>query len=110
MRVNTTKEQVLALLQEHHFMRLETMQAELADEVDFSTVYRNVQQLVAAGTVKKVVLDSKVVVYELASHHHDHFVCDVCQRVEIVTVPTMRLGGRTVRDIVIRGECAQCTT
>ena len=107
MRTNTTKEKILTLLEQNHLLGLEAMQEAITD-VDFSTVYRNIQQLVQAGVVKKVVLDSKVAVYELASHHHDHFVCEKCERVEVVDVPVTSLVGKQVIDVVVRGRCESC--
>ena len=108
MRTNTTKARILQLLEAAHLLRLEDIQARLADDVDFSTVYRNVQQLVADGVLKKVVLDSKVTVYELASHDHNHFVCDSCQQVEVIDVSIAAKGARSVRDVVVRGSCEKC--
>ena len=109
MRTNTTRDKILQTLTQQHLQSLDDLQTALP-EVDFSTIYRNIQQLVADAVVKTVVLDSKVVVYELATHQPDHFVCDDCDRVEVVDVPTTKLGKRVVRDVVVRGQCEDCTT
>lgn len=54
--------------------------------MDPSTVYRNLKQMEAAGTIRATSFDRKVALYELAhsSHHHHHLVCEDCGKVEDV--------------------------
>ena len=108
MRTSTYQTSIIEHLQKHHLVSL----SELADALtaDFSTLYRNVQHLEEQGLLRKIVLDSKRTVYELATHQHDHFVCTDCQNVETVRATMSKLGGRKVHDVVIRGQCEDCQT
>ena len=106
-RTSTTRDDIITILKQVHLVRLAELQTALP-EVDFSTIYRNVQQLEADGVVRKVVLDQRVVAYELASCHHDHFLCDSCQQVESVSVPRQGLKGKVVSSVLVRGQCVDC--
>ncbi len=46
-----------------------------------TTLYREVEGLVARGFLSKVQLSEERVSYELSGYHHHHFVCDQCARV-----------------------------
>ncbi len=106
MRTSNYQTQIIDFLRQHHLVSLSELSQALT--ADFSTLYRNVQQLEAQGEVRKLVLNSKRTVYELTSHQHDHFVCTDCQRVEAVHVRLPSLGRRTVSDVVVRGQCEAC--
>ncbi|HEX3032717.1 MAG TPA: Fur family transcriptional regulator [Bacillota bacterium] len=48
-------------------------------EMDFSTVYRNLEMLAREGILTKMHLDNGKTGYELCHHHHHHhFVCMQC--------------------------------
>lgn len=48
--------------------------------IDLTTIYRNLDQFVAAGDIKKVLLSGEAL-YEYQPHPHHHAVCDECSRV-----------------------------
>lgn len=107
MRTNVYQEQIIKALRSTHVLSLAELQEQIP-EADFSTLYRNVQQLVADGTLKSVLIDRKRTVYELGDHSHDHFICTDCQTVEAVTLPKQVLGTKVVSDVVVRGQCDDC--
>ena len=56
--------------------------------VDKTTVYREVEKLVALGVLRTVQLTPRTISYELASHdHHHHFACTNCDFVTDVVFP-----------------------
>lgn len=107
MRTNIYQEQIISALENTHVLSLTELQEQIP-EADFSTLYRNVQHLVADGILRSVIVDHKRTVYELANYSHDHFVCTDCQIVEAVTLPKQVLGTRVVSDVVVRGQCEDC--
>ena len=45
-------------------------------EADFSTIYRNVNQLLEEKAIRKLVVGNKSIEYESAFDSHDHFICN----------------------------------
>lgn len=46
-----------------------------------TTVYRQLETLVASGVVDLLLLDPKEQLFELKQEHHHHFVCESCDHV-----------------------------
>jgi Fe2+ or Zn2+ uptake regulation protein len=112
MRSSIYKDKVRSVLQGEHLLSLAHIQEKLGG-VDFSTVFRNVEQLVAEGLVKKIVISKDTVLYEMVNqkHNHDHFVCNDCGVVESVRAPKFELKGKAiVTDVLVRGTCGDCIT
>lgn len=109
MRASVYKDKVRAILGKDHLLSLADIQKKLGG-ADFSTVFRNVEQLVGAGLVKKVVVSKEVVLYEAVEKpSHDHFVCTGCGAVESVhLLKKITLKGKAITDILIRGTCGKC--
>ena len=106
-RTSVTKDAIIAILERSHLVRLAELQEALPD-VDFSTLYRNIQQLEADDVVRKVVLDQRLVAYELTSCQHDHFLCDGCQAIESISIPRDVVPQKEVSSILVRGQCERC--
>lgn len=110
MRSNVYREKVLSVLEGAHLMSITDIQKKVTG-ADFSTVFRNVEQLVNDGAVKKVVISKDVVLYEAnkQNHDHDHFVCNDCGTVESIKTPKIALKGKAIAtDVLIRGTCNEC--
>ncbi|MFM2339673.1 MAG: hypothetical protein RLZZ360_309 [Candidatus Parcubacteria bacterium] len=58
--------------------------------IDLTTVYRNLDQFVADGDVKKITLGGEAL-YEYQPHPHHHAVCDTCQRIIHFTAPDEKI-------------------
>lgn len=83
-----------------------------------ATVYRNVQQLAAAGVIS--TLDrAGATQYDANPDKHHHFVCDACGMVSDIYLSRVRyhvdarrspLKGTLVRgcEVQLRGRCARC--
>lgn len=106
MRTNIYKDKIIAVLEKHHLLALSEIHSYIS-ESDYSTIFRNVEQLLKEGVVRKIVISDKQVGYELAHDKHDHFVCTSCNKVEKVHISTKSLG-IAVEDVVVRGTCTKC--
>lgn len=111
MRTNVYKQKILAALKNTHLLSIAALCTKIP-KADFSTIFRNVEQLCIEGVVRKVIISKETTLYELSDllHHHDHFVCTLCGSVESVHVsPNITLtGGAVISDILVRGTCTNC--
>ena len=112
MRKNVYKDKIVQILKRHHLLSIADVHQKLSD-VDYSTVYRNIQQLVSDGAIQKIVLDKDTVMYEIAGDEdsHDHFVCLECGRVEAVEKMSLQhaaLNRCVVTDVLFKGLCYTC--
>lgn len=109
MRVSLYKEQILDLLKSSHLLSMTEINQQISG-ADFSTIFRNVEQLCAEGLVRKVVVAKDVILYEIAekNHRHDHFVCTDCGTIESIQLPKKIIGKSKVSDVLVRGVCEEC--
>jgi len=63
---------------------------DLVPHIDLTTIYRNLDQFVAEGDVKKILLGGEAL-YEYQPHPHHHAVCDECHRVIHFTAPDEKI-------------------
>lgn len=113
MKTNIYKEKIVTVLKKNHLLSIADIQKKIPN-VDYSTVYRNIEQLTADQTIKKVVLDKDKIFYEINDEHHthDHFLCTGCGTVdelEKTIRDTDLLQKYTIADVVIKGLCRNCT-
>lgn len=110
MRTNKYREKILSLLKKNHLLSIADMHQALP-EADYSTIYRNVEQLFGDKEIKKILIDNKTAVYEIAQENeHDHFICDGCGDISEIEIARKRIGiTLPISDITIRGTCNTCT-
>jgi len=84
-----------------------------------ATIYNNLHVLAKSGLVREVVSEGKAARFDTNLHHHHHYICERCGRVEDIpwldlpaSVGQEALAGRAVHcyDIVFRGSCNACRT
>lgn len=109
MRTSIYKEKILVLLKKKHLLTIAEIHKAIPD-ADYSTVFRNVEQLLSDKKIKRVMIDNKSVAYESTHESHDHFVCNDCGKVEEIHVSHDSIKGKKVDDITVRGSCNECTT
>lgn len=114
MRTNIYKEKIVSLLKKEHLLSIGDIHKHIPS-ADYSTVYRNIEQLVQAGSIKKVILDKDKVLYEInnTGSQHDHFICTDCGSVDELDRSMLNLKSKsfkncTVTDILFRGICEKC--
>lgn len=109
MRTNIYKEKIIGLLKKNHLLSITDIHKAIP-KADYSTVYRNIEQLLDDKKIKKVLIDNKTSVYELVHENdHDHFVCDDCGDISEIEVSRKKLGiSLPISDITIRGLCNNC--
>jgi Fe2+ or Zn2+ uptake regulation protein len=111
MRTNVYKKEIVKVLKENHLLSIADIHKQIPG-VDYSTVYRNITQLLDDGDVRKIIIDKATVMYEVSGHHnHDHFVCTDCGDIQEVTIPLTELSifkHYHVNDLLVRGLCKDC--
>lgn len=106
-----------------HGWTLDELSAGVRDSgapADFSSVFRAAERLVAEGRLRKLLLEDGRVRFELATAHHDHFLCDRCH--DLVPIPCVisaaefaaleRAIGAAIsgHQLMLNGICANCRT
>lgn len=112
MRKNIHKSKILSLLKKHHLLKISDIHKKIND-VNYSTVYRNITQLVIDKKIKKIVFEKRKVMYELMSvkNQHDHFLCLNCENIEGIKISSHKLilsEKYKIFDIIIKGICRKC--
>lgn len=108
MRTNVYKEQILNLLKKKHLLTISEIHKAIP-EADYSTIFRNVEQLLNKKEIKKVMIDQKSIAYESSEDSHDHFICNDCGTIESIHIPHKSIKGHKIDDITVRGSCNKCT-
>ncbi len=106
MSKNTYKEKILTLLNKNHLLSISEIHKNIPD-ADYSTIFRNVEQLVKEEKIKKIIIDKNTTNYEKLEHNHYHFICNNCEKIEEVK-EKIKLKNKEVVDVLIRGYCEKC--
>ncbi len=87
--------------------------------ISLGTVYRNLQRLAEEGQIGVTYLEGRLARYDPTPSTHDHFVCELCGRIEDLT-PSRPLAGLraarraghvvTAHAYVLSGRCRSCHT
>ena len=109
MRTNIYKKEILKVISNNHLLTISEINKHIPN-ANYSTIFRNVENLISDGMIKKVLVKNKKVAYEIAKNDHDHFICNKCGTVECINVPYKLIKGRKVEEITIRGICNNCIT
>lgn len=109
MRTNKYKKEIMEVLEKNHLVSISDIHSSLK-EADYSTVYRNVTNLLKEGILKQVVISKDNILYEKndTKHSHDHFVCDDCGVIQEINFTKPKSSGFSIRDILVRGLCHLC--
>jgi len=107
MRLNTYKKEILKILSKRHLLTISDIHKSIP-KANHSTVFRNVEQLLKEKNIKKILIDNKTVAYESSKESHDHFICNICGKIEPVFISRNLLKGYKIEDIIIRGVCKVC--
>ena len=106
MRTSKYKDKIIKLFNTYHVLSMSEIGQKIP-EANFSTIFRNVEQMIIDKELKKIVFDKDNIKYELASHTHNHFVCDTCGDVEEVEIE-LKDKNKIVRDAIVHGFCNEC--
>ena len=112
MKKNIYKEKIIKLLEKNHLLSIAEIHKKIKG-ADYSTIYRNVEQLIFEERIKKVVLDKDNIVYEMNGEksQHDHFFCNKCgsiDEVEKMSKNFKYLKDCTITEVLFRGLCQKC--
>lgn len=111
-----------ALRAAHSALSHEMLEQQLDGQANRATIYRILNRLTEDGVVHRVVTAEGVQYFALCTdctqddhqHHHLHFRCLSCERVECLkqeVVPSLPPGYRTYAvNATVSGICGACTT
>lgn len=108
MRTNIYKQKIVELLKKKHLLTMAEIHKAIP-EADYSTVFRNIEQLLTSKEIKKITIDNKSVAYESSQDSHDHFICNDCGEIESIHLNIQKQFKKNlITDITIRGTCDSC--
>ncbi|MEI6531675.1 MAG: transcriptional repressor [Chlamydiota bacterium] len=112
MRTSTYRNTILATLKEAHLLSIADI-CKSIPQVNFSTVFRNLEQLCKEGLVKRLFIDKDYVLYESINPHnpHDHFFCTTCHMIQSLAPQKnflKQIPGIEISDVLVRGICESC--
>ena len=112
MKVNLYKKKVLEILQNNHLLSIGDIHQKMK-KINYSTVYRNIQQLLDDKKIKKIVFSKSKIMYEVIciKNNHDHFICSKCEKIEELNISAKKIPlpqEYTLSDIVVKGICKKC--
>ncbi len=109
MRTNTHKNKILDVLGKAHLLSLAAIHKQIPGS-DFSTIFRNTEQLCAEKLVRKVTISKDTILYEAMekNHRHDHFICTDCGTIESIHIPKKITNKGIIDDVLVRGTCNEC--
>jgi len=64
---------------------IQSLLRDLGFEPNKTTLYRMLEKFQAEGLVDAVLLDPKMVYYEIKTHHHHHFACRTCTKIRCIS-------------------------
>ncbi len=108
---------ILALLEQTHSLSAPEIAEALSQtgdlDVNKTSVYRAIDQLLEQGRICRQTLQDSLPVYELRDDHHDHLVCETCgevQAVECLTPLPQEVDGFVIghHHLTVYGLCAAC--
>lgn len=86
--------------------------------ISLGTVYRNLNQLVEHGYIKKILIANESERFDKISEEHIHFICLSCKKVEDLLVEDLRKFLKKIeeenkmqilsKEIVLKGLCHNC--
>lgn len=107
LRKTKDRHDLLSLFTEPRALTAAQAHALLKRRVDLSTVYRNLQTLVQEGLLIALHTHGKEQLYERPRAHHDHAVCERCERVSCVPCPAPTLKKHALEFFI---QCMACAT
>ena len=85
---------------------------EAEPSIGVATVYRNLNELVSAGRIKRISVEGGLERFDANISEHGHMVCERCGRItdldnDAVSV-TCSVGGVSRCEITLYGICGEC--
>lgn len=108
MRTHFYREHIMNILKQHHLLSIKEINQKIP-KANFSTIFRNIEQLHNENLIKRIMIDKDTILYELADHTHDHFVCNDCGEIQKINVlKKIKTNKLTISDVMVRGLCGSC--
>lgn len=90
MKKRNIRERITDLLEKKHYLTVPDMMTLLEEEgrsCNKTSIYRNLDKMLAENVVCRHSFGTDKVYYELRhshSDHHDHFVCEHCKKIDLL--------------------------
>jgi Fe2+ or Zn2+ uptake regulation protein len=118
MKMHTPlRKAILSLLNEHHLLTAPALLERLSTQgmdVNKTSVYRALETLLKQREISRTSFGQNDILYELASNHHDHWVCTTCGRVEemacVTNLPAPAELTVEHHQVTLYGTCQNCTS
>lgn len=115
-RISVLPSKIIELLATNHLLSVSQMQAIFkkdGESFNKSSVYRALDKLLEKGEICKQVFGDGEFIYELRSEHHDHAVCNNCEKIitiECSSHPNKKVPGFKVdhHHTILYGLCNSC--
>ncbi|MDD3342027.1 MAG: transcriptional repressor [Sulfurospirillaceae bacterium] len=88
-------------------LNYDQIKAKMSLTMDKATFYRNIAIFETSGMIHKFESDDRKWYFELSSHIHAHFICDVCHEIKCMDISMNDVEG-DVKSIVLKGTCKAC--
>jgi Fur family transcriptional regulator, ferric uptake regulator len=78
--------------------------------MDKATFYRNVSAFENIGLLQSFESNDKKRYYHICKKPHNHFVCNICNRIECLNEidNTLVPNNYLIQNVIIYGKCAKC--
>ncbi len=88
------------------------------NSIGIATVYRNLKKMVEQGVIAELNVEKQGVRYDLLTHEHYHFICDICGKIENFDCATLDTineevenithGKVKAKNLTFHGVCDEC--
>jgi len=107
MRESKYKSEILKFFEHKHTLSLKDIH-QCFNDIDFSTIFRNIEKLVTDGELRKIIVGKDQIMYEKNNCcEGNHFICEVCNSVDAIEIGYVDKQN-TVHGISVYGVCKKC--
>ncbi len=112
MKTNIYKKEIIKIFKRNHLLSIADVHKQIP-HANYSTIYRNIRQLVKDDKLVKQIFGKHIILYEIndIKKHHGHFLCNICKKIEKLEMPKneqIAKNGYRVQEYLLTGLCNKC--
>jgi len=120
LKVTSQRVAITEALELHGHLTIDQLYKILKREftsLSLATIYKNIHKMIENSLLLEVKIPMRKSVYEIAKHHHSHFYCSVCHRIEDVVLSSQVLYDALEKqnkfhietyNLTVIGRCQKC--